>query len=157
MCDYLNNICKDVKMCILVQDIVAQWQELVLAFINTINAIKSGKNIARKHEYEFYIRFFAERQINTILNNYLAKVKHEDNYKILLIHHDEANLICLKKVLDSINNVCRLAPKPEATALQKLYLDYIESHLKIGHGYPFDKAHRIVLGIISCGNVLIKD
>lgn len=156
LCRHLNNICEGIEFCVIVPNIVASWQEFALAFINTLNAIKNRKNIARKLELEFYIRFFGERQIHIVLDRYLPKIKCSEGYKILLIYHIRDISNCLRDALNKFNSICSIAPKPNDDILRKFYLNYIKSRINIEQDIALAKVHRIILGIIGCGDVLIK-
>lgn len=160
ICNYLDKSCPGIELCINIPNIVASWQELALAFINTVDAIKGKKNIARKPELEFYIRFFANRQIHTVLNDYLAEYKPYTNFKTVLISHDDKSQSCIETHIDKYltsNSHCRYLSKPESGELHKLYLKFIENSTGLNLDMHVDRAHKIIIGIIGCGALLIKD
>lgn len=160
ICDHLDRSCPGIELCTCIPSVAASWRELALAFINTVDAIKNKKNIARKPELEFYIRFFANRQIHTVLNNYLAEYKPYANLRTVLISHDSNSQSCveihIEKILSS-TGYCRYLHEPESKELHKLYLKFIEKSLGSNLDIGIDEARKIVIGIIGCGAILIKD
>lgn len=145
----------EIKLCITAQGINSSWRELALAFINTIKAIENKENIARKPEVEFYIRLFSERQINTVLNEYLPRFSEPHN--ILLIYHkNELVLINLENILNEFE--CSIK-NPINLSSDQFYTKYLEIKFskKIMNTISSKNHDKIVLGIIGCSNILTKE
>lgn len=160
ICDYLNKSCSGIEFCILVPSIIASWQELALALINTLDAVRNRRNIARKLELEFYIRLFANRQIHSILSNYLTELGVHVNARTVLISHNNEAQSCIEAHINKLlasSSHCRYLPKPEDKELHKLYLKIMENTIGSNLDIRTDKAHKISIGIIGCGALLIKD
>lgn len=174
LCHYLINSCNSIELCLYIHDFMASWQELVLAFTNVLNAIKNGKNIARKIELEFYIRFFVERQIHIVLNHHLTRLRQDlhvleklddvrSKYGILLMSHDKNMSQCISSVLNNFmkHGICRYVAKPRVENMQKLYIDFIEKHgfggISISTNLNSAEIQKLVLAVIGCGNILLKD
>ncbi|MEM1525559.1 MAG: hypothetical protein QW775_03350 [Ignisphaera sp.] len=160
ICDYLKKCCH-INQCLLIQRVNAMWQELTLAFINMLKAIENRKTVARKSELEFYIRFFAERQLHHILNEYLMNIRCSSNIMLVILSHNEDAYPCIKDCLDNFLNhniYCKLAPRPSTKDVLATYLEVIKHHINIGFNEDADedKYQKLALGIIGCGEIFIK-
>ncbi len=156
ICTKVNELCYGVKLCLLLQGIKAPWQSIVLAFFNTVKAMETKENVARKPELEFYIRFFAERQIHTVLNEYLPRFS--EGHKLLLVYSINE---CASKVLRNVlkDAKCSFLYETYDSYLNQFYVNYLKTKIgkdrtNIFNSIEYDK---MVLGIIGCSNLLIKD
>ena len=156
ICTKVNELCSGVRLCMSLQGLKAPWQNIVLAFFNTVKAVETKKNVARKPELEFYIRFFAERQIHTVLNKYLSRFS--DRHKLLLVYSINE---CTSKVLRNVleNTKCSFVYETHDSYLNQFYVDYLKTKIGEDRIRIFDSIEygKIVLGIIGCSNLLIKD
>lgn len=160
ICEYLKKCC-NINQCILTQRINAMWQELALAFINMLKAIENRKTVARKSELEFYIRFFAERQLHHILDEYLTNIKYPSNIMLLILSHNDSDYPCIKECLDNFLNhniYCKLAPRPSTKDALATYLEIVKHHINIDFNEDInvDKYQKLALGIIGCGEIFIR-
>lgn len=162
LCQQLKSLCKGVDLCLVAQNITASWKELSLALLNTLNAIRTGKAIAKKIDFEFYIRFFVERQITTILNSLTRATPQTIINGVLLAYHDDSALPCIKALLnkpmiDDMGINCVIMSRPEDELMHKFYSDYIKYHLGNIVNVDPGTVQAIVLGIIGCNDILLKD
>lgn len=161
ICNYLEKCHHSINQCIHVQGINAMWPELTLSFINMLKAIENRKTIARKAELEFYIRFFAERQLHHILNEYLTNIRCSPNIRLLILSHSDDASPYIKECLDSFLNhsaYCRFAPKPDIKDVSSIYLEIVKHHINVSlnKDVHIDKYQKITLGIIGCGDIFIR-
>uniref|UniRef100_A0A7C2V9S7 Uncharacterized protein n=1 Tax=Ignisphaera aggregans TaxID=334771 RepID=A0A7C2V9S7_9CREN len=161
ICKHFVNTCNDIIHCVEIQGINASWQELFLALLSAIKSFEHNENIARKIENEFYVRFFAERQLHRIFNTIIPKFRVSATMKIALLHHREAAARCIEANISKLDSYggCALSPKPSKEATARCFSEYIYKRLGINTNLVLDdkKIHRIFLGIIGCSHLFIKE
>lgn len=158
LCTTLKDSCSDVKLCLVLNGFSASWRELALAFINTVNAISSNNNIAQKPELEFFIRFYVERQIWILLERYL-RIGSESKQKLVMVSYGGDNYRCVMNALTKImesDTTCRFTYRPMAHELQDLYITIIKSYSETVPNLDFTRISKLALGIIGCGDILLK-
>ncbi|MEM1645872.1 MAG: hypothetical protein QXL96_08410 [Ignisphaera sp.] len=126
-----------------------------------LKAIENRKTIARKPELEFYIRFFAERQLHHILNEYLANIRCHPNIRLIILSHSDDASPHVEECLNSFlgyNVYCRFAPKPNIEDVSNIYLEIIKHHINVNlnKDTAIGKYQKISLGIIGCGDIFIR-
>lgn len=157
LCEYLKQCYNNITLCLFIEELPASWRELSLALIKTLKAIEDKKTVARKVELEFYIRFFAERQIHYIFNKYLPTTKFSSKLKMLITRYSDKDTRRIEECLKNISDIgCKLIEKPHNDNILSLYSAILKYH---GFDVDFDnidKKQKIILGIIGCGDILIK-
>jgi tRNA threonylcarbamoyladenosine modification (KEOPS) complex Cgi121 subunit len=155
-CEYLKHFCNCIKLCLYIEELPALWEELSLAFIKTLKAVEDRKTVARKIEFEFYIRFFAERQIHYIINKYLATKKTNSKTSFIITKCDKDEQ-CVSEYLKNLLNLgCKYIEKPGIDEALNLYSIILKHHDLDVDIHSIEEIRRIALGIIGCNNILIK-
>lgn len=159
ICYNLQQYCSNIILCLFIQRIPTLWSELTLALIKVLKAIENKRTIARKIEFEFYIRLFAERQIHHILEEYLTTIEYDQEHVLLIMKYDDEADNCIKEYLKRIPIVgCKFTEKPSNDKVLNLYLNILKHHnfnVDINN-IDINKVQKIIISIIGCGDILTK-